>query len=953
MGKTNRGLVIMAVFTALALCTAPLLATPLPSDSRIDAGKLSNGTTWLYRQHDNPPGKMAMIIHVDTGSLNETDTQRGLAHFLEHMAFNGSENFAPGELLPYFESIGMEFGADLNAFTSFDQTAYMLFTPDTETEQLDKALMCLSDYAFRLLLTDEEIDKERGIILEEKRTGKNAFQRIRDKLYPDLYEGARFAQRMVIGKEDVIAKAPRSEFVDYYRTWYRPENITVMLVGDSASDRVIPLIEKWFGEYKPTVPPRKQKGPEFTPFSTQRAIVVTDPEMAFCDVNVMNLRPGRPPTTTVEQWRTDLVEYVGTWILNRRFDERVKKGEANYRSAYSGVRNFFNDAVRVSTNAEGEPEDWPKMIEEIVMEANRAGEHGFTARELKLARKKILAEAERKVRTEPTQNARRLLFQMLFTLNNEEPILSAQQELDLYTEHLDAVTLAEVNETFREHFRPGTFAYVIEMVEKEGVSVPSRDEVLAAARAAWARKVEPIQEDDAPTGLLASMPTPGTVAAFTVDDDLDVTSAWLSNGVRVHHRFMDYKEDTVMVSVALAGGEIEETATNAKITRVASLAVNEPATSRLTSTNIRDIMTGKNIRVFAGGEGDSLRIRVQGSPRDLEAGLQLVHAVLIDGKIEEAAFNNWKLETLQRIELFDKMPRFKAMEAMTELLSGGDPRQTMITKPDVERQSLAAAQKWFDRLSREAPIEVAVVGEVKWTEVRPLIERYLGSLPKRERSAPHLQKLRRLPRPTGPLSRRVDVETMTPQAMAMTGFVGSEGRNVVDTRALHLASNVLDSRLVKHIREELAWVYSIGAFSRPSWVYEDAGIFASGAPCDPENADKLAQEVHTMFQAFAEKGPTEEELANAKKQIANNLDEDMKEPRYWFNILSHLDLHGRDLENEKGKVEDYQRYTVVQVRDVFRKYHQPTRQFRVTALPTKAEAGKSEKVKETATAPTP
>jgi zinc protease len=363
-------------------------------------------------------------------------------------------------------------------------------------------------------------------------------------------------------------------------------------------------------------------------------------------------------------------------------------------------------------------------------------------------------------------------------------------------------------------------------------------------------------------------------------------------------------------------------------------------------------MTGKNINVSAGGEGDSLTIRVQGSPQDLEEGLQLARAVITDGRIEESAFKNWKLQTLQRIEMMNTMPRFKAMEAMIDLLSGGDPRQKMITREDVERQSLAAAQKWFDRLCREAPIEVAVVGEIEWAQVKPLIEKYVGSLSERDRSTKNLDQLRRLARPTGPLSRRVDVETMTPQAAVMAGFAGCAGRNTFDTRALQLASNILDSRLVKRIREELAWVYSIGAFNRPSWVYEDAGVFASGAPCDPQNADKLADEIHALFKAFADHGPTDEELTNAKKQIANNLDEDMKEPRYWWRVLSHLELHGRDLNDEKGKVEDYQRYTVTQVRDVFRKYYQPTRQFRVTAFPTKAEAGESEKAKEEAAAPT-
>ena len=943
MSTRTRLTTFVIALIAIAALPVTLLGRPLPTDPRIATGKLSNGVTWVYRQHDNPPGKMALMIHVDTGSLNEKDSQRGLAHFIEHMAFNGSENFPPGALIPYFESIGMEFGGDLNAFTSFDQTAYMLFTPNTDAEQISKALMVLSDYAFRMSLIDEELDKERGVILEESRTGKSAFQRIRDKLYPELYEGSRIAKRLVIGDEEVIANAPRSEFADYYRAWYRPENITLLMVGDAPRDAFAPLIEKWFGQYKPDTPARKQHGPEFTMFTKQRGLVVTDPEMAFCRIQMMNIRPGRPPIVTTEQGRTELVEYLGSWVVDRRYEELVNKGEASFRRAGVGVTSFFNDALLISGSASGEPQDWAKMLEQIVMEVNRAREFGFTEREYKLAKKEIIADFELAVKQEPTQSARRFIRRMVRTVNNKEPIMSAQQDLDVLEELLPTIALGEVNQTFKEHFTPGTFAYIVTMVEKEGVAVPTRDEVVAAARAAWARKVEPIKEEEAPTELLTSLPTPGKIVEKTVDEDLGITSAWLENGVRVHHRFIDYKKNSVWVSIALAGGQIEENASNAGITEVAALAVEEAATNRLTSTNIRDIMTGKNIKVSAGGQGDSLTVTVAGAPEDLEVGLQLAYALLTDGKIEEAAFKNWKLRTLQLIDMFDKMPRFKAYEAMEDLLSGGDPRRTRMTREKVEAQSVAAAQAWFTRLRKEAPIEVAVVGDIQREKAMPLIERYLGSLPKRDRSAKHLDKLRRVARPTGPLTRHVKVETMTPQATTFAGFMGCEGRNTFDRRAMQLASNTLSSRVIKRIREDLSLVYSIRASHNPSWIYEDAGRFMAGAPCDPAKAEKVADEIHKMFKAFADEGPTEEELANAKKQIAENLDTGMREPTYWWRILRHHDLHGRDLAQQKIEKAAFERYTGEQVKTVFRKYYTPIRQFSVIALPTKAEKPEEEK----------
>lgn len=934
MIRRTCGITVALTLSMLALWPATAQSKELPSDSRIKSGTFANGTSWMYREHDNPPGKMSLLVHVDSGSLNETDKQRGLAHFMEHMAFNGSENFPPGELIPYFESIGMEFGADLNAFTSFDRTGYMLFTPDTETEQISKALMVLSDQVFRSTLVAEEIEKERGVVLEEMRLGKNAQQRIREKLWPELFSGTRFAERLPIGKEEVLKNAPRSEFVDYYRTWYRPENVTVVLVGDAKSERMVPLIEKWFGEYKPKVSARPQMGPEFKSFGKQRTIVVTDPELAVCTVELINIRPGRPPTTTVEQWRTELVERIGSWIMGRRFDERIQKGQASYREAGTRVWDFFNDALMARGNAEGEPQDWDKMLEELVIEVSRAREHGFTAHEIDLAKKEILSNAERAVETEPTVNARSLGFRILGAVNDEEPVLSAKQRLDLTAEFLPAIQKSEVSAAFSAHFAPGTFAYVVTMPEKEGIAIPDRETVLATVRAALSRKTEAPKEEQRATEILASMPTPGKVVESKTDADLKITSAWLSNGVRVHHRFMDYKKDSVWVTVSLAGGGIEETARNAGITEVATLAFSQAATGRLTSSEIKDIMTGRKINVRAtAGADDAFMVSVTGSPSDLEIGLQLVHALLTDGKIEESAFKNWKQESLQRYEGASKMPLPRAFWALMEIVGGNDPRVTNMTPEKIESQTVSGAQTWLDRLCREAPIEVAVVGDIKLEEAMPLIEKYIGSLSERRRSAGQLDALRKLPRKPGPYKQEIRVETVTPQGIALFGFMGCDERELSDRRALSVASQILSSKLIKQLREDLSLVYSTRAMHRAGEAYRDSGMFLTFGPCDPKNVNRVIQESEKIFKSFVDSGPTSEELDNAKKQIFNNLDTQMKEPRYWVNVLEHMDLRGKDLNEQKGVQEYYGRFTAEQVRDAFKKYYTTARTFRVIAVP--------------------
>jgi len=926
--------VFVAVVSFIPAAYAPAADRPLPQDSRILTGTLDNRATWVYRRHDNPPGRMAVMMHVRTGSLNETDSQRGLAHFMEHMMFNGTEHFPPGSLIPYLESLGMKFGGDVNASTSFDRTVFMLFLPSADPDAIDKALMVMSDYAFRARLDEKEIDKERGVILEETRSRKSAEQRIRDALWPELYAGSRFPTRLPIGVPEVIEKAPRSEFVDYYRTWYRPENVTLVLVGDADPEPVIPRIRKWFAEYRPDRPPREPLRADVQPFRESRAFVVTDPEITTCRVQMLNVLPGRPPAVTVEQWRTQLVEDLAERILARRFDDRVKKGQARYRSASTDVGRLFKEALSVSGAATGEPADWTTMLEELIIEVRRAREYGFTDREMALVRRELLAACERAVRTESTRNARSVIQEIVSAIDEGVPVLSAQQELDLVSTLLPAVSTSEVSAAFRKLFAPGPFAYVVLLPQKEGVAVPSKDDVLAAARAALARKVEPPEDDKTPDDILTVLPAPGRIVESTVDDDLGITSAWLENGARIHHRFMDYKKDSVAVSISFAGGGIEETPENLGITSLAGLAFRNAATSRLDSGAVRDLMLGKNIRVSGGpGGDDAFVVSVSGSPKDLEAGLKLAYALITDGKIEETAFRNWKAIALREIERNQTDVSFKASEALSDLLSGGDPRRLAVNRENIEALSIPAAQAWLTRLCREAPVEVAVVGDIRWDEARPLIERYVGSLPKRSRSAEHLDRLRILHRPAGPLSRRVEVGTVTPAAVAYTGFAGCEGRCTEDRRALSMAATILTSRLIRRVREDLSLVYGISVESTVSWIYRDAGRFSAGAKCKPENADRVVEEVRKVFDEFAASGPTAEELARAQKQILNQLDTGMKEPSYWLDLLEHLDLRGRSLEDVRTVKAWYSGVTARQVQAAFRKYYTPARSFTVTAIP--------------------
>lgn len=905
----------------------------LSDDARVQRGDLANGVKWMYRKHANPPGKIALMIHVDTGSLNETEKERGLSHFMEHMVFNGSKNFPPGELIKYFESVGLQFGVDLNAFTSLDQTVYMIFPPDTTEEMIDKSLVALSDYAFNALLLEEEIDKERGVIMAELKTHMGLEQRIRDTLWPQLFEGSRLAVRMPIGVQEVIESATREDFVHYYRTWYRPDRVTVMIVGDEEADKVIPMVEKHFGSYEAQLPPGEERGPEIKPFEKQRAIVISDPELTTARLEVYNIPASRPPLTTKAQYREELVESLGNWIINRRLEERLKAGVANYQQAGCASFGFFGEAVLSVCSVEGEGDAWEAMLEEAIVEVSRAREHGFTDRELKLVRAEYMADAERSVRQEATRNAMGILMAMVESVNSGSTLLSEETELELLKELLPHVGLEEINAAFAGIFAPEHQAFCLSLPENDSIVVPESDVVLAAARAALARKTERLETQQRADALLTEVPEPGKVIESDRDEALEITSAWLDNGVRVHHRFMDYKKDTVFISISLTGGKLEETAENLGVSDVAALAFGQPATKSLSSTEIADLMTGKNVEINASPDDDALTISVTGSPRDMETGLQLAHILMREGVIEDSAFSNWKTDMMQRLEYLKKVPDYCAMVALMDLIGSNDPRLVPLSVETVEKADLMAGQAWLERLCRTAPIEVAVVGEMKLEEAMPLIETYIGSLPKRPRTLAGIESMKKIDFLKGPKDNRIPVDTITPNAMVLHGFRGNDPANMTESRILNLASFILSSRLIQEVREEKQLVYSIQASNMLNYAFKGMGHLFSIAPCAPDKAEGVATESKAIFTSFAEKGPSSEELESAKKQILNMLDTQLKEPTFWWSTLQHLNLRDRNLADFRGIEEAYKAITVEQVAETFKRYYKPDRIFTITAEP--------------------
>lgn len=438
--------------------------------------------------------------------------------------------------------------------------------------------------------------------------------------------------------------------------------------------------------------------------------------------------------------------------------------------------------------------------------------------------------------------------------------------------------------------------------------------------------------------LLEVLPEPATIVEQKTHEKTGITSAWLSNGVRFHHRFTEEEPGRLTASVAFGGGEIEETEKTKGNTLAASLVCNKGFTSKHSATDIARFMSGKKIRMSISTAYGPFVFELESPTAHFDSALEKIHVLLMDGKIPESAIEAQREAFLRKMGTFRKVVHFQAVGAVNDLISGGDPRRTLATESVLLAQSAKSAQAWFDRIRETGPIEVAVVGDIQLEPALRLVARYIGSLPERPRSAPRLDKLRHINRPTGPLYRKIEFESAIHQSMVLAGFMACDARNSEDRRALQIAALILDKRAKKRLRGQDKLAISVSVKSESMWRYRDSDRFTAVARCKPENAEELGKEIHKLFAEFANKPARKKEFSNANFQwIKYYRSSAYDNTEHWLRILQFHDLHGQDFTEEVDAWKIYKSFTPEKVQAVFKKYYTPQRRHTVCAIPRRAE----------------
>jgi zinc protease len=911
------------------------LNSPLPVDASVEYRVLPNGMHYWIRPNTGPHGKVSMWLRINSGSLNEEDDQRGLAHLLEHLAFNGSTNFPTGTLIKRFEAAGLTFGAHQNATTGFLDTIYKLDLPNN-AQTVDMGLLFFADVAHRLTLDAGEVARERHVVLAEGRARDNAAKRAFHRQLVALAPGSRFVERFPIGDEQVVRTATAEQLRAYYRKWYRPDNATLLIAGDFDAATLDAMVRKHFNSWPATAKTAPGHETGIRPYPRDRAEIISEYGLIAADVNVASVESARN-LSNERGYREWLVGRIGTQLINRRLRDLVLEGRVPFTSA-SAVSDTSFGAMLVETRAKGAPLEWEKVVKGLVTEIKRVRDHGFTDDDFRYGIDVVRAEFEKDVLEERDWPASRWLTAMDAAIEERTRPIGARQEYQVARRLLGDISRAEVEASVRARYASGQRTFTLSLPRRDDLQAPTAAQVLQIVQALEAAEVAKLPERSRPQSLLAQDPQPGAVVEQQIERDVDVTSATLANGVRVHVRPLTNRKDHASVRIMLAGGRVNETPLNRGITEVAALPLKVPATAALSSSDIQRMMSTKQVTVTGRDTAGALELDIEGQRRDVEEGLRLAHLLLTRARIEPAVFQMWQRQALVREANREGSVDAQLNDRVDALLTSNDPRFRVLTPKEVQRLTLADGQAWLDGILAAAPIEVAIVGDYTHEQALALAAKYLGSLPKRPTVVGAHAGARALSVAPGPHQAQVKVDTATPRAMVYVGWRGPDWRDVHDWQVLDVAGRIITNRLFAEVRERRGLAYTIRARSSSNTLYKGNGRFRVSFAVDPLKADEAADLVQQVIDEFMRTGPTSEELRTALEQASASFRSGLGTAEFWLDILSDLDYMGGDLGWVKGYTEQVKRYTHEDVMEVLKKYLRPDRFVRVIGAPAELPA---------------
>ena len=903
-------------------------ASDIPADPAVRYGLLPNGMRYALLHNATPPGQASFRLRIDAGSLMERDDQKGLAHFMEHMAFNGTKDVPENEMLRILERLGLAFGADTNAFTSFDQTAYMLELPNTKDETVDPSLHILREMMSAALMAPDAIDSERGVIVGEERTRDTPQLRVLKTQLGLLAPGQRLSERLPIGDLDIIRTAPRQRFVDFYDAYYRPSRATFIAVGDFDVDAMEAKVRAAFGDWKPTA----ADGPEpdlgtVAPRQPQTSILVEPGIQSSIQLNWIKA-PDLSPDTAAER-AADVRRGLGLAVLNRRLGEIARADNPPFIGAGAGYQSLFDSLDAGTLSVAFNPGGWQRALESVEQESRRLAEYGVSDAELQREIVNTRTALQNAVASAATRSTSTLANGLLGAINDDQVFSSPQTNLDLFNKAVEGLTVDQVNQATKAVFEgQGPLLLFSSPVPVEGGEA-------AVTAALEASRNTPVQARAAEAELkwpYDNFGAPAAPAARSEVADLGATLVRFPNGTLLNIKKTDFRADQILVSARSGLGELGLPADTLSPLSMASTVLAPGGLGKLSLDEMNRVLSGRTYSAAVNQAGDAYIFAGATKPADLQLELQVLAAYLTDPGLRGASFEQTKAMFPQILAQLGATPRGVFQRDASGLLASGDARETTPTAEQIAAIQIDDIRSGVRSALAQGPVEITVVGDVDIDAVIAAVSSTFGALPSRGEAPtpPAGSTVRKFPAPT---ATPVHLYHTVPAEQAL-GFVAWPTTDQVEdrktARQLSILSDVLQLRLNDEIREKQGLAYSPSAGSTASDTYPGYGFISVTAETPPAALPKLFETVDAIAADLRDNPISEDELNRARRPAVERIRRSMADNGYWLTQLSQAQSDPATLDQTRNQIATLEAVTAADLQALARQYLKSDSAWRAT-----------------------
>lgn len=879
------------------------LTKKVPFDSEIRTGKLENGMTYYLKHNEEPKERASFYMVQNVGALLENDDQNGLAHFLEHMAFNGTKNFEGKGILNFLEKNGVAFGRNINAYTSFAETVYNLSdVPTTKPGLVDSCLLVLHDWSDYLLLTDEEIDAERGVISEEWRTRRNAAFRIQRQMFPVLFKGSKYAVRDVIGDLDVIKNFKYETIRNFYHDWYRTDLQAIVVVGDVDLDVLEAKVKELFSEIKAVENPRQREGYKVPEHDETYYVLATDKEAAQSSISIYTVIENKDEQEkTLNDMRDSYITDLYNTMLRLRISELIQKGTPPFIQGQSGYSGFVRsyDAYAVSVTAKPNQED--VALESILTETERVKRYGFTPTELERAKTNLLTQMEsaykQKDKISNDRHAREI--QQHFLTNAPTP--GFDFEMDFVQKILPGITAEEVSAKAKEWLSDKNKTIIVSG-PSEGVKHLTKAEVMAIIEKVEKEKIAPYV-DEAAAASLISKGLKGSKIIFSKKlSAFDAVEWKLANHVKVVYRYADYEKDDVSLSSFSLGGSSLFPDNYVPSAMMANQFINAYGVGDFDAIGLQKMLTGKKVTVNPNIGDLTEGINGTSTPKDVETMLQLVYLYFESPRFDSNAHQALKGRYAAYMSNLANDPQKIMSDSMSMILTDYSPRTRIVDAKffdDVDMNKIEEMYK--DRIKDASDFTFFIVGNVDEAKLKPLVEKYLGSLTDIDRD--ETWKDNHVNAPEGRTEKEIEITMATPKSNVNVIYENKMDYKQRNILGLAVIKSILDLRYTETIREEEGGSYGVGVRVSTEHYPESKASLSMFFDCDPAKANHLKTILYQEIDKIIKNGPSAIDLDKSVKNMLKTREQSKLHNKYWMDVLKDYYYDGINI-NDPANYED-------------------------------------------------